>query len=43
MIRGAVAMGAVAAPYDFTWAWVLRPQDDGSTRLVVRERYAYVE
>ncbi|MGN6440386.1 MAG: SRPBCC family protein [Arthrobacter sp.] len=28
-------------PFDFTWAFVLRPQPDGSTRLLVRERYAY--
>jgi hypothetical protein len=28
-------------PCDFTWAFVLRPAPDGSTRLVVRERYRY--
>ena len=28
-------------PFDFTWAFVLRPADDGRTRLVVRERYGY--
>lgn len=28
-------------PYDFSWAFVLRPAADGSTRLVVRERYGY--
>jgi len=28
-------------PFDFTWAFVLRPQSDGTTRLLVRERYAY--
>jgi hypothetical protein len=28
-------------PYDFTWAFVLREEADGSTRLVVRERYGY--
>ncbi|UYB36403.1 SRPBCC family protein [Arthrobacter koreensis] len=28
-------------PYDFTWAFVLLPRPGGSTRLVVRERYAY--
>ena len=50
VLRGAVAVngtGAVdgtgaGAPYDFTWAFVLVPQSDGSTRLVVRERYAYL-
>jgi hypothetical protein len=34
-------MGAIPGPYDCTWAWVLRERDDGTTRLVVRERYAY--
>ncbi|HEY0216093.1 MAG TPA: SRPBCC family protein [Cellulomonas sp.] len=29
-------------PFDFVWAFVLRPgPSDGSTRLVVRERYAF--
>lgn len=28
-------------PCDFTWAFVLRPAPEGSTRLVVRERYRY--
>ncbi len=30
-----------AAPYDFTWAFVVRDADDGSCWLVVRERYGY--
>jgi len=30
-----------SAPYDFTWAFILEPQPDGTTRLVMRERYAY--
>jgi hypothetical protein len=29
------------APYDFTWAFVLRSDLDGTTRLLVRERYGY--
>lgn len=33
--------GGTPPPYDFTWAFVLREQPDGSTRLVVRERYGY--
>jgi hypothetical protein len=43
VLRGAVALDGtdVGAPYDFTWAFVLQPRPDGSTRLVVRERYAY--
>ena len=35
--------GTIAeAPFQFTWAFVLPPQPDGSTRLVVRERYVYL-
>ncbi|MFZ3454086.1 MULTISPECIES: SRPBCC family protein [Arthrobacter] len=35
--------GTIAeAPFQFTWAFVLLPQPDGSTRLVVRERYVYL-
>ena len=41
VLRGAVPMGAAPPPYDFTWAFVLREQPDGTTRLLVRERYAY--
>ncbi|GAA3810284.1 SRPBCC family protein [Cellulomonas soli] len=33
--------GGPGAPYDFTWAFVLQPAPDRTTRLVVRERYAY--
>ena len=29
------------SPYDFTWAFVLRPGAEGTTRLLVRERYTY--
>ena len=31
----------VAPPYDATWAFVLRDEPDGTTRLLTRERYAY--
>ena len=41
VLRGSVPMGKVAPPYEFTWAFVLLPQPDGTTRLVVRERYEY--
>lgn len=41
VFRGGVPMGQAPAPYDFTWAFVLHDRPDGSTRLVVRERYAY--
>jgi hypothetical protein len=36
-------MGAAPPPYDFTWAFVLQEQPDGTTRLLVRERYAYTQ
>ena len=38
---GLPAIGTGLSPYDFTWAFVLRPETDGITRLVVRERYSY--
>ena len=41
VLRGSVPMGQAPPPYDFTWAFVLLPQPDGTTRLVVRERYAF--
>jgi hypothetical protein len=42
VLRGAVPMGRTPAPYEFTWAFVLREQPAGTTRLVVRERYRYL-
>lgn len=41
VLRGSVPVGQGESPYEFTWAFVLLPQSDGTTRLVVRERYAY--
>jgi hypothetical protein len=41
VLRGGIPMGPVAAPYDFTWAFIVRAQEDGTTRLLVRERYEY--
>jgi hypothetical protein len=41
VLRGGVPMGPMPAPYDFTWAFVVRDEPDGTTRLVVRERYRY--
>jgi hypothetical protein len=43
VLRGGVPMGNTPPPYDFTWAFVLQAQPDGTTRLVVRERYLYTE
>jgi hypothetical protein len=41
VLRGAVPMGTMKPPYDFTWSFVVSPGTGGSTRLVVRERYSY--
>lgn len=43
VLEGGVPMGDAAPPYDFSWAFVLQPAPDGSTRLVVRERYGYTQ
>jgi hypothetical protein len=43
VLHGGLPMGNTPPPYDFTWAFVLRGQPDGTTRLVVRERYAYMQ
>jgi hypothetical protein len=42
--RALVLRGGIPGtpPFDFAWAFVVRGQPDGSTRLVVRERYRYV-
>lgn len=41
VIQGGVPMGDAAPPYDFTWAFVLNELTDGTTRLVIRERYTF--
>ena len=41
VLRGGVPIGNTAPPYDFTWAFALRDEPDETTRLLVRERYAY--
>ena len=41
VLRGGVPMDDTPPPYDFTWTFALREQPDGSTRLLVRERYGY--
>lgn len=42
VLRGAVPVAqSTAAPYDFTWAFVIDAAKPGSVRLVVRERYGY--
>ena len=42
VLRGGISMGHSPAPFDFTWAFVLREEPDGTTRLVSRERYEYL-
>ena len=42
VLRGGVPLGETAPPYDFTWTFALRDQLDGTTRLLVRERYEYL-
>jgi hypothetical protein len=43
VLRGGVPMGDTPPPYDFTWAFVLHEQADGTTRLLARERYGYTK
>jgi hypothetical protein len=44
VLRGGVGPDGTSegAPYDFTWAFTLVDDAGGGTRLVVRERYAYL-
>lgn len=41
VLRGGAQINGKPAPYDFTWAFVVQTTEDGGSRLVVRERYAY--
>lgn len=41
VLRGGIPMGKIPVPYDFTWAFVVSTGPAGTTRVVVRERYAY--
>ena len=41
VLHGGVPMGNTPPHYEFTWAWVLRDEPDGTARLLVRERYSY--
>ena len=43
VLRGGIPIGTSAPPYDFTWAFVLQSKPDGTTRLLVRERYEYTQ
>jgi hypothetical protein len=41
VLQGGTLPGTTVAPYDFTWSFDLSPVSATTTRLVVRERYAY--
>jgi hypothetical protein len=41
VLQGGVGAGRTPLPFDFSWAFVLRERNDGTTRLVVRERYHF--
>jgi hypothetical protein len=42
VLRGGVQLNADrASPFHFSWAFVLQPRPDGTTRLIVRERYQH--
>ncbi|WP_433728229.1 SRPBCC family protein [Actinoplanes sp. CA-051413] len=41
VLRGGALPGTTIAPYDFTWTFHLSPVSATTTRLIVRERYAY--
>lgn len=41
VLHGGAPAGQPPSPYDFTWAFVLEPEPDGTTRLVMREQYSY--
>ncbi|GEL18821.1 hypothetical protein [Pseudonocardia asaccharolytica] len=41
VLHGGVPIDAIPPPYDFTWAFVVRERPDGSSRLLVRERWTY--
>ncbi|WP_334443376.1 SRPBCC family protein [Micromonospora sp. CPCC 206060] len=43
VLQGGVLPGAATAPYAFTWAFDLTPMSTTTTRLIVRERYAYTK
>jgi hypothetical protein len=41
VLRGGFPIESIEPPYDSTWAFALRAESDETTRLLVRERYAY--
>ncbi|MBN9102629.1 MULTISPECIES: hypothetical protein [unclassified Pseudonocardia] len=41
VLRGGIPLGR-SAPFDMTWAFVLREEPDGTTRLITRERYEHL-
>ncbi len=41
VLCGGIPMGAAPMPYEFSWAFLAIPAPNGTTRVVVRERYHY--
>ena len=41
VLQGGIPLGNTVPPYDFTWTFALQDGPDETTRLLVRERYAY--
>jgi hypothetical protein len=42
VLQGGLPIGGRRSPFDFSWAFVCTPESDGTTRLIVRERYRYL-
>jgi hypothetical protein len=43
VLQGGFLPGLATAPYDFTWTFDLSPVSPTETRLLVRERYSYLQ
>lgn len=43
VLGGGIPMGTMSSPFTFSWAFVLRDDSDGGTRLIVRERFGYTK
>lgn len=41
VLQGAPPINGKPAPYEFTWTFVLNDEPNGTSRLIVRERYHY--
>jgi hypothetical protein len=43
VLRGGIPIRSTVPPYEFTWSFTLREGPNETTRLLVRERYAYTK